>query len=171
MRGTCRCAAIRRRKSRCPPGFRPNFLGYVPTRWYCRIAAFPPVAARRPVYADVPRRRFEGAGRTAHGAKAGSGRAAYAQIGLRAVNAVENALSSAFTAGERQGILEHASAENRRALTLEQTRYRVGASDMRAMNQQNLALYASQLSLLRIRSEQRLQRVSSYLALSGGFHG
>jgi len=95
--------------------------------------------------------------------------AAYAQVGLRAFNEVENALSSEFTARDRQAILERATAENQRALTLEETRYKVGSSDMRAVTQQNLALYASQMSLLRVRSEQRVQRVNAYLALGGGF--
>lgn len=90
-------------------------------------------------------------------------------VGLRAFNEVESALSSEFTARERQAILERAAAENQRALALEETRYRVGSSDMRAVTQQNLALYASQMSLLRVRSEQRVQRVNAYLALGGGF--
>jgi NodT family efflux transporter outer membrane factor (OMF) lipoprotein len=95
--------------------------------------------------------------------------AAYAQVGLRAFNEVESALSSEFTARERQAILERAAAENQRALALEETRYRIGSGDMRAVTQQNLALYASQMSLLRVRSEQRVQRVNAYLALGGGF--
>jgi NodT family efflux transporter outer membrane factor (OMF) lipoprotein len=95
--------------------------------------------------------------------------AAYAQVGLRAFNEVESALSAEFTARGRQAILERAAAENQRALALEETRYRIGSSDMRAVTQQNLALYASQMSLLRVRSEQRVQRVNAYLALGGGF--
>ena len=43
------------------------------------------------------------------------------------------------------------------------------SSDMRAVTQQNLALYPSQMSLLRVRSEQRVQRVNAHLALGGGF--
>jgi NodT family efflux transporter outer membrane factor (OMF) lipoprotein len=97
--------------------------------------------------------------------------AAYAQVGLRAFSEVENALSAEFTARQRQAILERATAENQRALGLEETRYRVGSSDMRAVTQQSLALYASQMSLLRVRSEQRVQRVNAYLALGGGFGG
>lgn len=95
--------------------------------------------------------------------------AAYAQIGLRAFNEVESALSSEFTAREREAILERAITQNQRALTLEETRYRVGSSDMRAVTQQSLALYASQMSLLRVRSEQLVQRTNAYLALGGGF--
>jgi outer membrane protein TolC len=95
--------------------------------------------------------------------------AAYARVGQRAFNEVESALASEFNAQQRQAILERATAENQRALALEETRYRVGSSDMRAVTQQNLALNASQMSLLRVRSEQRVQRVNAYLALGGGF--
>ncbi len=37
------------------------------------------------------------------------------------------------------------------------------------MLQQSLALYAAQVSLIRVRSEQLVQRVNLYLALGGSF--
>jgi outer membrane protein TolC len=37
------------------------------------------------------------------------------------------------------------------------------------VQQQSLALYAAQVSLIRVRSEQLVQRVNLYLALGGSF--
>jgi outer membrane protein TolC len=48
-------------------------------------------------------------------------------------------------------------------------RYRVGSGDLRAVQQQQLALYGARISLLRVRSEQLVQRVNLHLALGGGF--
>jgi outer membrane protein TolC len=62
-------------------------------------------------------------------------------------------------------------AENERALELAGVRYRVGSGDLRAVQQQQLAVYAARTSLLRVQSEQLVQRVNLYLALGGGWAG
>jgi outer membrane protein, multidrug efflux system len=95
--------------------------------------------------------------------------AEYGRIGARAFGEVENALSAGFALDAREAILKQAVSENQRALELAGVRYRVGSSDLRAVLQQNLALYASQVALIRVRSEQLQQRVNLYLALGGSF--
>ena len=59
--------------------------------------------------------------------------------------------------------------ENVRALELANVRYRVGSSDLRAVQQQQLALYARAVALLRVQSERLVQRVNLHLALGGSF--
>ena len=58
---------------------------------------------------------------------------------------------------------------NQRALELSQTSYRVGKSDLRAVQQQQLSVHAARLALLRVQSEQLAQRVNLHLALGGSF--
>jgi outer membrane protein TolC len=93
----------------------------------------------------------------------------YARVGLRAFGEVENALASEFALTAREQILAQAVADNARAAELAQVRYRVGATDLRAVSQQQLALLATRTTLLRVRSEARVQRVNVHLALGGDF--
>jgi len=95
--------------------------------------------------------------------------AEYGKVGARAFGEVEDSLSSGFALDAREAILKQAVAENVRALELAHVRYRVGSGDLRGVMQQNLALYASRVSLIRVRSEQLMQRVNLYLALGGSF--
>jgi NodT family efflux transporter outer membrane factor (OMF) lipoprotein len=95
--------------------------------------------------------------------------AEYGRVGARAFGEVENALSSEFTLDARAGVLRAAVAENERALELANVRYRVGSGDLRAVQQQQLALYAARTALLRVQGEQLAQRVNLYLALGGGW--
>jgi outer membrane protein TolC len=95
--------------------------------------------------------------------------AEYGRVGARAFGEVENALSSEFALDAREALLRQAVAENERALELENVRYRVGSVDLRAVQQQQLALYASRTTLLRVRGEQLVQRVNLHLALGGGW--
>jgi NodT family efflux transporter outer membrane factor (OMF) lipoprotein len=95
--------------------------------------------------------------------------AEYGRIGARAFGEVESALSSGFSLEQRAAILARAVAENERALELANVRYRVGSGDLRAVQQQQLAVYGARTSLLRVQSEQLVQRVNLYLALGGGW--
>jgi multidrug efflux system outer membrane protein len=95
--------------------------------------------------------------------------AEYGRVGARAFGEVEDALSSEFTLEARAGVLRTAVAENERALELANVRYRVGSGDLRAVQQQQLALYAARTTLLRVQSEQLVQRINLYLALGGGW--
>jgi outer membrane protein TolC len=95
--------------------------------------------------------------------------AEYGRIGARAFGEVENALSAEFNLDAREAILKQAAAENTRALELANIRYKVGSGDLRAVQQQQLALAASRAALLRVQSERRVQRVNLHLALGGSF--
>jgi outer membrane protein, multidrug efflux system len=95
--------------------------------------------------------------------------AEYGRVGARAFGEVENALSSGFTLEERAVILAQAVVENQRALELANVRFRVGSGDLRAVQQQQLAVHAARTAQLRVRSEQLVQRVNLHLALGGGW--
>src|SRR4051812_10342514 len=93
----------------------------------------------------------------------------YGRIGWRAFSEVESALSAGLALEEREGILQEAVQENARALEFANVRYRVGSGDLRAVQQQSLALSASRTALLRVQSERLVQRVNLHLALGGSF--
>jgi len=95
--------------------------------------------------------------------------AEYARVGARAFGEVENALSSAFVLEDREAILTQAVVDNARVLELANVRYRVGVGDLRAVQQQSLALHAARTSLLRVQVERLVQRVNLHLALGGSF--
>ena len=95
--------------------------------------------------------------------------AAYAAIGLRAFGEVENALSAEFAARDRERIITETVSHNQRALELVQTQYKVGSTDLRFVNERQLALNATSAALIRVQAEQRVQRVNLHLALGGSF--
>lgn len=95
--------------------------------------------------------------------------AEYGRVGARAFGEVEGALSAGFAAQRRGQVLGRVVGENERALVLAQKRYDVGSADLRGVRQQQLAVYASRSALLRVETEQLVQRVNLYLALGGGF--
>ena len=94
--------------------------------------------------------------------------AQWALTAQRAFNEVEGALSNEAALAARAQILERAAAEQARTLALQETRYRIGNADLRAVTQQQIALTDARLALLRVHSEQRVQRVALHLALGGG---
>jgi outer membrane protein, multidrug efflux system len=93
----------------------------------------------------------------------------YGRVGAKAFGEVESALSAGFNLEERWATLSRAVADNTRALELVEIRYRVGAGDFRAVQQQQLALFAARAAFLRARAEQLVQRVNLHLALGGAF--
>ena len=95
--------------------------------------------------------------------------AQYANLALRALGDVENALAAGNTLAERDRLLQGAVTDNQRALDLAQTAYRVGKNDLRAVQQQQLNLDSARLALLRVQSEQLSQRVNLHLVLGGSF--
>mgnify|MGYP001318642221 CR=1 FL=1 len=95
--------------------------------------------------------------------------AEYGRVGARAFGEVESALAAEFNLVAREALLAQAVADNTRALELANIRYRVGSGDLRAVQQQLLALAAARTALLRVQSEQRVQRVNLHLALGGSF--
>jgi outer membrane protein TolC len=95
--------------------------------------------------------------------------AEYAVVGLRAFGEVEGALAAEIAAREREQILTQSLADNQQALTVVQTRFKVGSTDLRFVEQRNLALTATRSALIRVQAEQRVQRVNLHLALGGSF--
>jgi NodT family efflux transporter outer membrane factor (OMF) lipoprotein len=95
--------------------------------------------------------------------------AAFATVGLRAFGEVENALSAEIAAREREQILVQTLADNRRALEIVQTQYKVGSTDLRFVTQRQVALNATEAALIRVQAEQRVQRMNLHLALGGSF--
>ena len=93
----------------------------------------------------------------------------YGRVGAKAFGEVERALSAGFNLEERWTTLSRAVADNTRALELAEIRYRVGSGDLRAVQQQQLALFAARSTQLRARTERLVQRVNLHLALGGGF--
>ncbi len=93
----------------------------------------------------------------------------YVQTALKAFGDVENAMSSELALRQRESILTAAAADAGRALELAQTRYRIGLGDLRSVQQQQVAYLSSKMNLLRVKSEQRVQRVNLHLALGGNF--
>jgi multidrug efflux system outer membrane protein len=95
--------------------------------------------------------------------------AAYAKAGQRAFGEVEGALSAENSLRDRSVVLDAAVRDNERALELVQVQFRVGAVDLRAVEQRNLSLYSARTTRLRVQSELLAQRVNLFLALGGGF--
>ena len=95
--------------------------------------------------------------------------AQYARMALRALGDVEGVLAAAQSLADRDRVLRQVLANNERALALAKTSYRVGQGDLRAVQQQQISVYAAQLALLRLQSEQLAQRVNLHLALGGSF--
>ncbi len=93
----------------------------------------------------------------------------YARTGQRAFGEVESALAAENALRDRDAILEASIRDSARALELAQIQYRVGTVDLRAVEQNQLALYAARISRLRVQTERLVQRVNLYLALGGGF--
>lgn len=93
----------------------------------------------------------------------------YGRVASRVFGEVEDALSSGFTLDQRVPILDRVIADNARAVELSQDRYRVGSGDLRAVSQQQLALYSARSAQIHVEAQRRVQRVNLYLALGGGF--
>jgi NodT family efflux transporter outer membrane factor (OMF) lipoprotein len=95
--------------------------------------------------------------------------AEYARTGQRAFGEVEGALAAENTLRDRDAILDATVRDSERALELAQIQYRIGSVDLRAVEQNQLALYTARISRLRVQTERLAQRVNLYLALGGGF--
>ena len=81
----------------------------------------------------------------------------------------KSALAAEIAAREREQILAQVIADNQQALTVVQTQFKVGSTDLRFVEQRQLALNATRSALIRMQAEQRVQRVNLHLALGGSF--
>jgi NodT family efflux transporter outer membrane factor (OMF) lipoprotein len=91
----------------------------------------------------------------------------YGRTVLNAISDVENALDAVQTVDAREEFLIKAVASNQKAFELEQQLFDVGKTDMRDVIRQQMDLYATQISLLRVRGEKITQRINLFLALGG----
>jgi outer membrane protein TolC len=74
-----------------------------------------------------------------------------------------------IAAREREQLLMEALSDNQQALGLVQTQFKVGSTDLRFVEQRQLAVSATRSALIRVQAEQRVQRVNLHLALGGSF--
>ena len=95
--------------------------------------------------------------------------AEYARAGQRAFGEVENALAAENALREREAILAGTIRDAERALELAQVQYRIGTVNLSVVEQKQLVVYSSRMSLLRVQTERLAQRVNLHLALGGGF--
>jgi len=95
--------------------------------------------------------------------------AEYARIAQRSFGEVENALAAENALRDRDAILGANITLNLRALELAQVQYRIGKSDLRAVEQRQLTLNSLRMSLLRVQTERLAQRANLHLALGGSF--
>src|SRR4029077_10291369 len=95
--------------------------------------------------------------------------AEYAAVGLRAFGEVEGALAAEIAAREREQILTQTAADSQQALTVVQTQFQGGSTDLRFVEQRQLALNSTRSALIHVQTEQRVQRVNLHLALGGNF--
>ena len=89
--------------------------------------------------------------------------------GQRAFGEVEDALSAEVALTEREVILAALVRDRERALELTQVQYRVGAVDVRSVEQAQLALYSARQARVRVQAERLAQRINLHLALGGSF--
>ncbi len=93
----------------------------------------------------------------------------YARIAQRSFAEVENALAAENALRDRDAILGANIVDSTRSLELVRIQYRIGSVDLRTVEQSQIALFNARMSLLRVQTERRAQRVNLYLALGGGF--
>ncbi len=93
----------------------------------------------------------------------------YARRALIALGEVEDALNADRILAERERILGEAAQASRQVVALEESSYRVGKSDLRAVSQRQLASWAADVALLAVQRERLSRRVDLHLALGGNF--
>jgi NodT family efflux transporter outer membrane factor (OMF) lipoprotein len=93
----------------------------------------------------------------------------YAKTILVAFGEVENALAADSLLQQRERALSAQVEALEAAVAAAEEQYRVGKGDQYGVLQEQLTLIAAEVALLRVRIEQRTQRVNLYLALGGDF--
>jgi outer membrane protein TolC len=93
----------------------------------------------------------------------------YAKTILVAFGEVENALAADSLLQLRERALSAQVEALEAAVAAAEEQYRVGKGDQYGVLQEQLSLIAAEVTLLRVKIEQRTQRVNLYLALGGDF--
>ena len=96
---------------------------------------------------------------------------AYARTMLNALNEIEGSLYADQILAERYKLLSAQLADQQKLVELQQAQLKIGKGDRYQLQQQQLTLTSSELSLLRIRNERLIQRVNLHLALGGVYPG
>lgn len=95
--------------------------------------------------------------------------ARYASQVLRGINEVENSLAASRILAERVQLLGQVVADQEKTLEYDRAAYRIGRQDLRSVQQQQQQVQSARMALLRVQSEQLIQRVNLHLALGGSF--
>lgn len=93
----------------------------------------------------------------------------YARVALRAVGEVENAVAASASLAARAALLNDVVKEQTLALQLTETRFRIGRTDRRSVEQQRLSVQNAQMALHTVRTDELAERVNLHLALGGSF--
>jgi len=95
--------------------------------------------------------------------------AAYASAGLRSFAEVESALAAENALRDRAALLDATVRDNERAVERARVQYQVGSTDLRSVEQRQLALFSVRTTQLQVQSQRLAQRVNLHLALGGSF--
>jgi len=95
--------------------------------------------------------------------------ARYASQVLRGIHEVEDSLAASRILSERVRLLGRVVADQEKTLEYDESAYRIGRQDLRSVQQQQQQVQSARMALLRVQSEQLIQRVNLHLALGGSF--
>lgn len=96
--------------------------------------------------------------------------AEYAITGQRAFYEVEQSLAQQSMLEQRNKFLQAAVEDQEKILQITTKQYQVGLKSMSPLLSDEIALFNAKSKLLRVQSEQLMQRVNLHLALGGAYH-
>jgi multidrug efflux system outer membrane protein len=91
----------------------------------------------------------------------------YAKTMLNALNEIEGGLYADQMLADRYSLLNAQLADQQTILELQRVQVKVGKGNMYQLQQQQITLASSKMSLLRLQNERLIQRVNLHLALGG----
>ena len=91
----------------------------------------------------------------------------YAKTMLNALNEIEGGLYADQMLADRYSLLNAQLADQQTILELLRVQVKVGKGNMYQLQQQQITLASSKMSLLRLQNERLIQRVNLHLALGG----
>ena len=91
----------------------------------------------------------------------------YAKTMLNALNEIEGGLYADQMLADRYSLLNAQLADQQTILELQRVQVKVGKGNMYQLQQQQISLASSKMSLLRLQNERLIQRVNLHLALGG----
>ena len=94
---------------------------------------------------------------------------AYGALAMQAIQEVEGSLAAEQSLAQRVLLLEGGMREQQRLREVDTVRVRIGSRDPRALHSRKQLLLSTQMNLTQTRGAQLAQRVSTVLALGGGW--